>query len=334
MLIDPLNISNGALAAALSPEERDAGDKLPKRLKLLNWGNNETQKGVFPLSVDPAAFESFQRRNALERVAIDFEHNTVPGSEMYLASEEPRKVAGYGRPVVLRGDGLYLEDIVWTPEGIKHALNYEDISAAPVRDKEGGVIGLHSAGLTRAGATYGLTFFSANQPGASASHNKENRHMDEDTQKAIAELPKLVQTLSADLKTLQEEVSKKPASADGDQPDALKSDLDKLRGTVEGLTARQLQAERQAIVDRASAEGKVIPLSAERIKETSPEFLSAMVEALPAGQVPTSRKGGDLKDHTTEALNASLSEVARKSGYTVEQLRAGSLTPPEKKETE
>ncbi|HEY0551682.1 MAG TPA: hypothetical protein VGF13_18905 [Verrucomicrobiae bacterium] len=104
---------------------------LPQRMRVLDWGMNRTLKG--DLTVDEttlAVFAANQRKTGRDRVALDFEHNTVPGSEEYNRSQEPRSVAGFWTPQVIRGEGLVLVAPTWTPEGQKSALNYEDVSAA------------------------------------------------------------------------------------------------------------------------------------------------------------------------------------------------------------
>lgn len=331
MFITPLSISNGALRSALSAKEGEAAARLPKRLKLLNWGVNDTQKGAFHLDLDPETFSAFQRKNALERVAIDFEHNTVPGSEAFKASAEPRPVAGYGSPRVIPGDGLWLEDITWTPEGLRAALNFEDLSPAPLT-KEGRVYGLHSAALTRAGAVYGLTFFSAEwknpqpsnlQPSTLSSNQpQQEKSMDADVKAAL-------EALAAQIKTLSDAVTALAAKLESKaDPETLsRSEFDTVKGELIALSARQTAAERKAVCDRAAAEGKVIPLSAEDLAKASPDMLSAMVEKLPV-TVPLSRRSGTPAPSEQETLSATgLDHVAKLSGYSVEQLKAKSLKP-------
>ncbi len=147
-------ISNGALK----------GEALPSRLKLLGWGRNDTVIG--PVVVDDISAQVFsanQKALGFERVALDFEHNTVPGSPEYERTQEPRDVAAYGAPRIVAGEGLFLENLEWTKTGQKKARNFEDLSPAVKPDDAGRVIFMHSAGLTRNGAVYGLTFFSAHK---------------------------------------------------------------------------------------------------------------------------------------------------------------------------
>jgi phage I-like protein len=150
----------------ISNRARDlaAQGKLPARIKVLDWGENKTLSGV--VRVDDttlSVLESNQKKEGLDRVAIDFEHNTAPGSTEYLRSSEPRPVAGYGVPRVVKGDGLYIEDIIWTPDGEKHAANFIDLSPCVQLDANGAVTFIHSVALTRAGAVEGLHFYATKE---------------------------------------------------------------------------------------------------------------------------------------------------------------------------
>ena len=138
------------------------GAVLPSRIKILDWGvSKNTNTGEVILDEESAKlFEATQKAIGRERVALDFEHNTAPGSDAYAESAEPRPVAAYGTARVIAGEGLFLDDLQWTPEGQQNARNYEDLSPAPFL-KDNRVIGLHSCALTRAGAVEGLHFFSS-----------------------------------------------------------------------------------------------------------------------------------------------------------------------------
>ena len=105
-------ISNGALAA----------QDLPRRLKVLDWGVSPSVKG--PVQVSPLTateLPSMHRTAGWDRIALDYEHNTLKGSPEYERSQEPRAVAAYGVVVCVPGDGLYLDDLQWTPHGDKFA---------------------------------------------------------------------------------------------------------------------------------------------------------------------------------------------------------------------
>lgn len=131
---------------------------LPSRLLVAKWGDTPSGRGVVRVNERTLALlPANQALRKFDRVALDFQHNTLTG-------KEPVKVAGYGTPNVVRGEGIWMENIEYTPEG-KDVLpggHYPDISPAIERDAEGTVIFLHSAGAVRQGELDGLIFpFSA-----------------------------------------------------------------------------------------------------------------------------------------------------------------------------
>lgn len=135
--------------------------ELPKRIKVMSFGKSTTlDDPVFVTEKTLRAFDVTQKQIGRTRVPLDFNHNTVPGSVAYSADKEPRAIAGYGTPRVGR-DGIWLEDITWTPSGETAARDYEDLSPAPLLDDDGVVIGLHSVALTPTGAIEDLHFYSA-----------------------------------------------------------------------------------------------------------------------------------------------------------------------------
>jgi hypothetical protein len=147
-----LRVSNAALR----------GDQLPTRLKVFNWGDNPSTKGTFRAGDTTARIlELNQRALGFERVAIDYNHCTVPGSPEYIKGQPPA-IFGYGTVRVKPNDGIYLEDVTWTPLGLQHARNFEDLSPALHPDQPGEDVDfLHSVALTTNGALHDVTFFSA-----------------------------------------------------------------------------------------------------------------------------------------------------------------------------
>lgn len=146
------SITNGALKKK----------ELPSKIKVLNWGKNETTNGDVYLNEDTLKyFQSYQKQTGRDKnVPIDFDHCTVPGSKEYVAGA-PKHIAGYGDPEIIKGDGLYLNNIEWTEEGEENARNYKDLSPAAFCDKSGLVRGLDSVALTPTGAINDLTFYSS-----------------------------------------------------------------------------------------------------------------------------------------------------------------------------
>jgi hypothetical protein len=148
-------VSNGGLKS----------DNLPGRIKVLNWGDNPSTQGTFSvgrktLDVLPAN----QRQFGFERVALDWNHCTesaAPAHKELLASGQPPIVFGYGRPAVVEGDGIWLEDMEWTPDGQRSARNFEDLSPAVAAGEDGQVYFLSSVALVTNGSLHDVTFFSA-----------------------------------------------------------------------------------------------------------------------------------------------------------------------------
>jgi hypothetical protein len=145
-------ISNGALKQK----------ELPSRIKVLNWGDNDICDGstvkLDEFSIKP--FDATQKKTGRTKVAIDFNHSTVPDTKAHKEFGDKPNIFGYGVPSIIPGDGMWVEDIEWTPFGEQYARNCADISPAPLL-KEGRVVGLDSVALTPNGAIDGLSFYTA-----------------------------------------------------------------------------------------------------------------------------------------------------------------------------
>ena len=143
--------------------------QLPRRIKVLNWGDNPNCHGkrvnVGALFVKCLNADTYPYR----KVALDFEHNTFPGTPAYKESAEPRAVAGFGTIEAVEGDGVYITMSSWTPDGEKMAANYADVSAGAVTDKEGNLVAVASVALCRAGAVDGMDFVEAPLSGGISS---------------------------------------------------------------------------------------------------------------------------------------------------------------------
>lgn len=326
----------------------DATKGLPTRIKILNWGVNQTVHGPVLLdAVTVAQFGLNQKKLGRERLALDFEHNTVPGTEEYNRTTEPRPVAAFAAPVLIPNEGLFLESISWTPEGNKSAFNFEDLSAAPFLDAEGRVIALHSAALTKNGATYDLpTFFDqAEIKAMSASLTQTNNTKNTMPEKFISlavlsaivglaetateaevtaklkerlapvQLPDLQPLSAADdaldarLKKVEDAATKNiavlSATIDGKVVTLNAEDVVKLHNRVEALSAsltssatKADEAERARLLAEATADGKLIPLSAETLKSVSTAALKELLAGLPKNIVPLQARGKLAVDAT------------------------------------
>lgn len=309
-----LRISNGGLTS----------EKLPDRIKLLGWGDNTSTQGVVKVGAKTlATLSANQKARGFDRVALDFEHCTCPGTQAYKESKEPREVAAYGIPEIVEGDGLYLTALTWTPKGIEAARNFIDLSPTVLQDEGGEVTFLHSAALCRQGAVDGLHFYSVDseieqpeeQPDPSAKYRVAllkllglpDTATEADLDAALAAAPTM-KTLSAPA------VDERLTTLGADTERALRSlttlanDFETLKervgcmaaaASVQGLEAKLTTLsndwnarfdarEREAIREQAVREGKVIPLSVEQIAATPVATLREMVAKLEP-TVPTNR---------------------------------------------
>lgn len=289
------------VAVALSADAA----KLPRRIKVLNWGDNPNCHGrrvnVGPLFAKCLSSAVYPYR----QVALDFEHNTFPGTAAYKESREPRPVAGFGSIEVVEGRGVYLTMSSWTPEGERMAVNYADVSAGAVTDKDGNVVAVSSVALCRAGAVDGMDFVEAPLSGGVSSalsgiinnNNQEGQAMDF---KAL-----LIKSLGLGDDATDEAIQAALAKALGRKPDenqearqaamsaavkaAVAEAVKPIHEQVAALSAAAVAHEKRDLVAEAAREGKVVALSADALAKLSVEDLKATV-AKTAVTVPLSAK--------------------------------------------
>lgn len=289
------------VAVALSADAA----KLPRRIKVLNWGENPNCHGrrvnVGPLFAKCLSAAVYPYR----QVALDFEHNTFPGTAAYKESREPRPVAGFGSIEVVEGRGVYLTMSSWTPEGERMAVNYADVSAGAVTDEDGNVVAVSSVALCRAGAVDGMDFVEAPLSGGVSSalsgiinnNNQEGQAMDF---KAL-----LIKSLGLGDDATDEAIQAALAKALGRKPDenqearqaamsaavkaAVAEAVKPIQEQVAALSAAAVAHEKRDLVAEAAREGKVVALSADALAKLSVEDLKATI-AKTAVTVPLSAK--------------------------------------------
>lgn len=255
-----------------------AGGALPAELKVLAWGRNETTKGVVVVDEETVkVFAANQRALGFERVALDYEHNTVPGSEEYSRTKEPREIAGHAVPVVRLGDGLYLTACEWTPSGQMNAANFPDLSPAVGLDAAGRVLFAHSAALCRNGSVYDLTLLSAGDPGAPDIMTPELKAL-------LDGLNANLTALAAQVTTLASEV----AALKGASP-ALPPEMTALSATITALGAKVTTLETQLSSGVAAAQ-------AAQVNDLVQRFTRE-------GRVPKGTTGQPLDDAALRALS-------------------------------
>lgn len=293
-------LTGAKLLALSSPSKIEAGKDLPDRILLVPWGTTQTNQGVVicnatTLSQLPANQAAVKR----DRVAIDFQHSTVEGSKWYKG--EPAKVAAFASLEVIEGQGIFLTDIEWTAEGKEFAAggHYPDLSPALVTNPDGEVILIHSAGLVRQGELDGITLFSAEALQLISTNTAKEDPMKDILIKLLG-LP--ADSTEAQIQTAAAAFQAKTTSFDPDIK-ALAARIKSIEDNQAIILAAGEQSERDNLVRTATAQGKVIPLSAEDIKATPVKILSAMIEKLPV-TVPLDQRTGTVREfsaHTTEA---------------------------------
>jgi hypothetical protein len=298
--------------------------QLPTRIKLLNWGVNESTEGpVIVNELTLSSFAAMQRRIGRERAPLDFEHNTVPGTPEYSRTQEPRAIAAMGTPVVVNGEGLFLESLSFTATG-ETLSHYEDVSAAPLLNKDRVVVGLHSAALTRTGAVYGAHFaaedclklagdgitlaafaskISASLLGADASEQQtKNKSM-------------TIEELGAQLVALKTDLDARLKAIEGKSPvdlAPLSARLDNIEAANKTAAQAVLDAEKNRILPLFASEGKVpkkadgTAYSADELKALDLPMLQVLHANTPVTVSTGSRKpaGEQKNDKLTGAARA------------------------------
>ncbi len=162
-----------AFDAGAQLKREDAGGPLPARIVVAPWGTHATAKGN--IVINSRTVSDLPRNQLLsnfDRVALDFNHNTVPGSEAYCG--EPAKVAAHATPRVYAGEGIVFEDVEWTAEGREYVggKHYIDLSPTLQILASGEAVFIHSAAVCRQGAIPNLTLFNAGSPLVDAAAEK------------------------------------------------------------------------------------------------------------------------------------------------------------------
>ena len=261
----------------LASLEAAAGAELPRRMMILRWGENPNANGAKVVVGRTLLERLADPECAFSEVALDFEHNTVPGTPEYQHTAEPRAVAGYGRVVAEEGVGVFLEMERWTPEGEKMAHHYQDLSAAPVCDKAGNVVAIASVALCRTGAVPGITFSPSPLSLSQPNPNKETNQMD--FKAILIRLLGLPEDASDEaIAAAAEEKQQKPAQPAQPEPEG---GVAPLAARIDALERRADEAEKSAILEKARAEGKVVALAADALAALSVAQLKETVEKTP-----------------------------------------------------
>ena len=292
--------------------------KLPRRIKVLNWGDNPNSHGkrvnVGALFVRCLNAETYPYR----KVALDFEHNTFPGTAAYKESQEPRPVAGFGTIEAVEGEGVFITMSSWTPDGEKMAANYADVSAGAVTDKEGNLIAVASVALCRTGSVDGMDFVEAPLSGSVSSAlsgiiNQGDGHRGPPPQKkgnAMDYKTLLLKALGLGEDATDEAIQaalakvaeKKPteeeqkAALHAAVKEAVAEAVKPIEEKVVALSAAAARHEKADLIAEAAREGKVIALSADAIGKITVDDLKATIEKTPVTVPLNAKTPGHMKE--------------------------------------
>lgn len=302
-----------------------ASKPLPDRLLVAPWGETKTRKGLVVCNARTLAeLPGNQVSEKRDRVAFDFNHNTVKEN-----APEPIRVAGYGIPEVVEGEGLYLSSIEYTEEGADLLAkgHYPDISPAVVRDKKTGeILLLHSVGACRHGEIDGLTLFSASDDLRLSTFMAMG---DEDEGEDDGDKVELRAVLIGLINGMNPETPLADDASDGDIATAARAVAAKMKPAEGGAETTAMSArldafeakfekrERAAMVKQATADGKVIPLSAAEIDRLELTVLESMITKLPVTVPLESRIAGAVDDFRATSggtITPEAREVARQMG--------------------
>lgn len=300
-----------ALFALRGPDRLD-GASLPDRIRFLKWGRNDTTQG--PFIVDDhtvSVLDANQRARGFGEVALDWEHNTVPGTPEYERTREPRSIAARGIIKAVKGEGLYFEPSKWTPDGERNYANYIDPSGAVAKDAQDRVVFVHSVALCRNGSAPDVTLLSASSNPPTTTMSDKNKVLtlaalavalglpDTATEADLADRLKPLSAAPPDLSPLAarlEALEKRPAT--GDVPATITA----LTARVTALEATRDQSGRDAIYAEAARDGKQYPLDRAELDKLPLATLRAMTDKLAPGVVPLHARARGTGADTTPPL--------------------------------
>lgn len=338
-----LTVGSIPIAAPADGSERT----LPDRLLAMPWGISDTNKGRLIVNETTVGVLAHNQAKAkFDRVAFDFQHNTVFGKP----ADEPLKVAGYGTPEIVAGEGIYLSAIEYTADGRESLLggHYPDLSPTLRVNDAGEVIFMHSLAAVRQGEVDGLTLFNpaAGTKAAVAlaalsaeglfALEADDKYKSADGQPdwraiTIAALNAAGASLDDDAEgddilsaaAALKQPAKSPTPTTTEPVKTMSAEvLTALETRLVALEADTAVSKRQTILSNAARDGKIIPLSAESIEQLSPAVLEEMVAALPAGQVPLNSETEGAADVTLSAgATAADLAVAQQLGLSADDLK-------------
>jgi len=243
------------------------------------------------------------------KVALDFEHNTFPGTAAYKESKEPRPVAGFGTIEAVEGDGVYITMSSWTQDGERMAANYADVSAGAVTDDDGNLIAVASVALCRTGAVDGMDFVEAPLSGGVSSALSGIINNNDQKGKAMDYKALLLKTLGLGEDATDEAIQAAVAKVAEKKPEedaaalsaavktAVAEAVKPIEEKVAALSAAAVAHEKADLIAEAAREGKVVALSADAIGKITVEDLKATIAKTPVTVPLNAKTPANMKEN-------------------------------------
>lgn len=277
------------------------GKDLPSRLLVAKWGVNESVKGAFTVGTKTQRFLApLQKMLGFDTVALDFEHSTVPGSPEYEKSKEPRIVAAHGVPRVVPGEGIFIEELRWTPEGEASVKggHHPDLSPTIKTDDSGEVVFLHSTALCRQGAVADLQVFAAGlTPAQLLTFSATLQSTPMNHKELLCLILGLDHNSATDAQITEAAkgfaTKLTAAIGAGSQLTTLNTTVEGLKTSIGQLQGKLDKSERDQLVAAALRDGKLIPHGAEFDAMNNAQF-GAVLASLQAGVVPVEKRTPEL----------------------------------------
>jgi hypothetical protein len=302
--------------------------RLPNRLLILPWGESSYDGGTHKLIVNEAAISRIKEAQAasnFDKLALDFNHNSIPGSESY--SGEPVKVAAYGVLEIVPNVGIYLANLEWTEDGINawRGRHYKDISPAVLPDDTGVVCFIHSAALCRNGRLPGLEAFNADflklKPKVKMDKYKQMvckllglvDGSDDAAIDAAFEKASLAQPCKKDVDGKVKELE--------DKLETFSARFKQIEDSIGGIKKSLDDNARESVMASALAAGKIVP---EDAKKLDTEALKLFCAGLPS-VVPVGRRTPDgIREFSANIPNNPVvSDVCKNLGLTEDEFKKG-----------
>lgn len=261
--------------------------ELPQRLKVLNWGDNANTNRPLKVGTKTMTYApALAKARGHEKIALDYQHNTVPGTPANKESTEPRKVAAYGRIELVQDEGAFFVVDAYTPSGKENAKEFADLSVAVEQDENGEVLFFHSVALCRQGSVEGIEFGTyevdfeseAEEPKPEDKPEPKAEDKQDEMKAALATMTEQLNALSSKLTELEAKIASLPPAPPVETFTA--------QGTrLADLEARVAAGERAAGIDKlkttTAAAGKIWIFSADDEAKLDLATMAAIVERSP-----------------------------------------------------